>query len=65
MILAGWTKDMQGNYHFKDVYHLNNKAIVRVIETRDKDAWADITRAATNVRLTLTQLFDPGGNRSL
>jgi hypothetical protein len=36
-----------------------NPVTSKVMETRDVHAWADITNAANNIRLTLDQVFDP------
>ncbi|KAI2507514.1 Reverse transcriptase (RNA-dependent DNA polymerase) [Fragilaria crotonensis] len=36
-----------------------NPVTSKVVETRDVHVWADVTNAANDIRLTLTQVFDP------
>ena len=36
-----------------------NPITQKAIETRDVHAWADITNAANNIRMTMQQVFNP------
>ena len=54
MVMIGY-----GENHARDVYRMYNPVTGKVVETRDVHAWADITNAANDIRLTLDQVFDP------
>ena len=53
MVMIGYAE-----HHARDVYRMYNPISQKVIETRDVHAWADITNAATDIRLTMQQVFD-------
>ncbi|KAI2494659.1 hypothetical protein MHU86_19888 [Fragilaria crotonensis] len=54
MVMIGY-----GENHARDVYRMYNPVTSKVVETRDVHVWADVTNAANDIRLTLTQVFDP------
>ena len=54
MVMIGY-----GENHARDVYRMYNPVTSKVVETRDVHVWADITNAANDIRLTLSQIFDP------
>ena len=54
MVMIGY-----GENHARDVYRMYNPVTSKVVETRDVHAWAGITNAANDIRLTLDQVFDP------
>jgi hypothetical protein len=48
-----------GENHARDVYRMYNPVTSKVVETRDIHAWADITNATNDIRLTMSEIYDP------
>ena len=53
MIMVGYAEN-----HARDVYRMYNPYSGKVVETRDIHAWADLTKAENDIRLTMVEAFD-------
>ncbi|KAI2505223.1 PIF1-like helicase [Fragilaria crotonensis] len=53
MIMVGYAEN-----HARDVYRMYNPYSGKIVETRDIHAWADLTKAENDIRLTMAEAFD-------
>ena len=53
MIMVGYAEN-----HARDVYRMYNPFTGKIVETRDIHAWADLTKAENDIRLTMAEAFD-------
>jgi hypothetical protein len=53
MIMVGYAEN-----HARDVYRMYNPYSGKIVETRDIHAWADLTKAENDIRLTMDDAFD-------
>jgi Reverse transcriptase (RNA-dependent DNA polymerase)/Zinc knuckle len=54
MVFVGYAEN-----HARDVYRMYNPDTKRIVETRDIYAWADIKNSDSDIRLQMTQVYDP------